>query len=178
MRVIAGEKRGKNLVTLEGEKVRPTTDRVKESLFNILQFSIAGKRFLDMYAGSGQMAIEALSRGAEHATLIDNSRESFGVCQKNLEATSYLDKAKLVNAESITYVRNQSELFDIAFLDPPYHQNLLDESLCVVAEKMNKTGTIICEHPANMPLPEVVGDFSRVKKYRYGKIELSLYIVA
>ena len=175
MRVISGEKRGKKLITLDGEEVRPTTDRIKESVFNVLQFEITDKNFLDMFAGSGQMAIEALSRGAKTATLIDFSQKSIKICEKNLISTNFLEKAKLVNSNSIQYVKNINEVFDIAFLDPPYHENLLVESLTALAPKMSKAGIIVCEHPLSMSLPAKVIDFEKDKQYKYGKIELSVY---
>ena len=116
MRIITGSKRGKKLITLEGEQVRPTTDRVKESLFNILQFQLEGRRFLDLFAGSGQIGLEALSRGAAAAVFVDSSKDSIRVVQKNLESTGFQDRAKVVQLDFASYLRGSRELFDIAFL--------------------------------------------------------------
>ena len=94
MRIITGTKRGKKLLALEGEQVRPTTNMVKEALFNILQFGIEGRRFLDLFAGSGQIGLEALSRGAREAVLVDSSRDSVRVIQKNVEAAGFAGQAR------------------------------------------------------------------------------------
>lgn len=175
MRVISGEKRGKRLISLEGDSVRPTTDRVKESLFSIIQFDLPGAKFLDLFAGSGQIAVEALSRGAGFAYLVDSSNKSIKVCAENVKACSYEEKTKLVSMKSDEFLKNTSEMFDVAFLDPPYHFGLLEENLMLLGEKMNKNGIIICEHPFSLPLPNVVGELSQYKSYKYGKIALTVY---
>lgn len=175
MRVISGEKKGKKLVSLEGNDVRPTTDRVKESLFSILQFELVGKSFLDLFSGSGQIAIEALSRGAKNATIVDASPKSINVCKKNLEIVGYVNRVKIVNAQSDVFIKNTSDMYDIAFLDPPYAKGLLEICLPFVADKMSKSGLIVCEHPSNLNLPEKANDFKKVKTYKYGKIMLTLY---
>ncbi len=175
MRIITGSKRGKKLVTLEGEQVRPTTDRVKESLFNILQFQLEGRRFLDLFAGSGQIGLEALSRGAAFAVFVDSSKESIRVVEKNLQSTGFESQAKVVMADYASYLRGCRERFDIAFLDPPYHAGLLEKALPEVAERMNPGGVILCEHPKDENLPETAGMFVRQKCYRYGKIMLTAY---
>lgn len=175
MRIITGSKRGKKLITLEGEQVRPTTDRVKESLFNILQFQLEGRRFLDLFAGSGQIGLEALSRGAALAVFVDSSKDSIRVVEKNIQSTGLGDRAKVVNGDFQSYLRGCRERFDIAFLDPPYRMGLLEKALPLVAECMNPGGVILCEHPKDQVLPETAGDFIRQKTYRYGKIMLTAY---
>lgn len=175
MRVISGEKKGKKLISLEGDDVRPTTDRVKESLFSIIQFSIPGRNFLDLFAGSGQIAIEALSRGAKSATLVDASAKSIAVCKQNLQNVDYTVKAKLVNAQSNIFIKNTLEMYDIAFLDPPYRKGLIEECMPFLVQKMNKGGTIICEHPSDLSLDDAFGEFIKQKTYRYGKIMLTIY---
>ena len=104
MRVITGSAKGKRLETLSGVAVRPTTDRVKEAIFSAIQFEIDGKNFLDLFAGSGQMAIEALSRGALSASLVDSSRESVSVIKKNLELCKFYDKAEIFNTDYFTFL--------------------------------------------------------------------------
>lgn len=175
MRIITGSKRGKKLVTLEGEQVRPTTDRVKESLFNILQFQLEGRKFLDLFAGSGQIGLEALSRGAALAVFVDSSKDSIRVVEKNVASTGLGDQAKVVLADFASYLRGSRERFDIAFLDPPYRQGLLEKALPLVAERMNPGGVILCEHPKDETLPETAGAFRLQKSYRYGKILLTAY---
>ena len=173
MRIITGSKRGKKLVTLEGEQVRPTTDRVKESLFNILQFQLEGRKFLDLFAGSGQIGLEALSRGAALCVFV--AKESIRVVEKNIQSTGLGDRAKVVGSDFAAYLRGSREMFDIAFLDPPYRTGLLEQALPLVAQRMNPGGVILCEHPKDEALPEAAGAFRLHKTYRYGKIMLTSY---
>ncbi len=175
MRIISGTMRGKKLITLEGDAVRPTSDRVKEALFDILQFRIEGRRFLDLFAGSGQIGLEALSRGAGEAVLVDASRASQQVVEKNLRALGFGDRARLVPMDFSAFLRSGPGMFDIAFLDPPYRTGLLQEALPSVAEHMNPGGIIVCEHPREEEVPEGAGEFSLYRQYRYGKIMLTSY---
>lgn len=175
MRIITGTHRGKKLITLEGEQVRPTTDRVKESLFNILQFQLEGRRFLDLFAGSGQIGLEALSRGAACCVFVDAAKESVRVVEKNIQSTGLGDQAKVVNLDFAAYLRTCRERFDIAFLDPPYRTGLLERALPLVAEHIAPGGVILCEHPKDEALPEEAGLFRKRKCYRYGKIMLTAY---
>lgn len=175
MRIITGSKRGKKLTALEGEQVRPTTDRVKESLFNILQFGIEGRRFLDLFAGSGQIGLEALSRGATQAVFVDSSRDSVRVAEQNVKATGFEASARVVQADFAAFLAGNREKFDVAFLDPPYRAGFLERALSLTAEHMNPGGIIVCEHPRDEELPDRAGDFSKCKSYRYGKIVLTSY---
>lgn len=175
MRIITGTQRGKKLTALEGEQVRPTTDRVKEALFNILQFDLEGRRFLDLFAGSGQIGLEALSRGAVFATFVDSSREAVRTVEKNVAATGFAECARVVQTDFSAFLRGCQERFDLAFLDPPYENGTLEQALALVAEHMNPGGTIVCEHPQRQELPEATGIFLRGKSYRYGKIMLTVY---
>ncbi len=129
MRIIAGNARGKKLRTLEGDAVRPTSDRVKEALFNILQFRIEGRTFLDLFAGSGQIGLEAFSRGAERAVLVDSSRRAVSVIEENVSAVKAEAAAKVVNADSTMYIKHPADKFDVAFIDPPYRQGLIQSVL-------------------------------------------------
>ncbi len=175
MRVITGTARGKRLVTLEGEAVRPTPDRVKEGIFSAVQFQVEGRTVLDLFTGSGQLAIEALSRGAAKAVMVDASKNSLAVAEKNLKTTELLDKAKLVRSDFASYLSASGEKFDLAFLDPPYRAGLLQQALPMVVKRMNPGGSIFCEHPWDEPLPEQVENFVKKKEYRYGKILVTLY---
>ena len=175
MRIITGSARGARLQTLEGNDVRPTPERVKEALFSILQFRLEGRRFLDLFTGSGQIGLEALSRGAREAVMVDASKASLDVAVKNAERTR-LDKQavfELVQAEG--YLRRRPGPFDLAFLDPPYHTGLLQRVLPLVAEEMGPAGTIVCEHPSDEVLPETAGDFTKYREYKYGKVMLTVY---
>lgn len=175
MRVITGSARGRRLVTLDGDDVRPTTDKVKESLFNIIQFDVEGSRFLDLFAGSGQIGIEALSRGARQAVFVDKSKKSADVVRANLKTTGLEKSAVVVNADSVGFASRRSEQYDIAFLDPPYRTGLLQQALQAVVSVMTDNGIIICEAPTDEQLPERVGEFAVCRKYTYGKTALTTY---
>jgi 16S rRNA (guanine966-N2)-methyltransferase len=175
MRVITGTARGKRLVTREGEAVRPTPERVKEALFSIIQFEIEGRRVLDLFAGSGQLGIEALSRGAREAVFVDASRESAETVRKNVEACGFTSSAKIEIMDFAAYLMREGKPFDLAFLDPPYRTGLLQRALPLVVPHMNPGGTIFCENPDGEELPEEVGEFCRGRSYRYGTIRLTAY---
>lgn len=175
MRIITGSARGKKLVTLEGEQVRPTSERVKESLFNIVQFDLEGRKILDLFAGSGQLGLEAVSRGAAHAVFVDCAKESIEVVRKNVSHCGFGDRVEIVQNDSLAFLASNRRKFDLAFLDPPYFKGLLQKALPLTAAAMNPGGTIFCEHPVDEQLPEEAGDFCAVKSYRYGKISLTMY---
>lgn len=174
MRVITGSARGRKLKTLEGDSVRPTTDKVKESIFNIIQFDIEGRRILDMFCGCGQLGIEALSRGAASAVFVDISRASIAVTEENLTTTGFRNISKTVLANSLEYLDRTSEIFDIAFLDPPYHAGIMDDAIERVAPHMADGGIIVCETGEREVLPEEIEGFTS-KRYKYGKIALTVY---
>lgn len=177
MRVISGSARGRRLEALEGNDVRPTTDKVKESIFNIIQFRIEGRRFLDLFAGSGQMGIEAISRGAKQAVFIEQSRKALSVLKKNIASVRFEEESKVINTDAKAFLSTNREKFDIAFLDPPYNKGILQDVLPLVAENMNKGGLIICESPLKEELSEKIGEFSLDRSYHYGKIKISVYCV-
>lgn len=175
MRVITGTARGRRLKTLEGRDVRPTTDRVKEALFSIIQFELEGRTVLDMFAGSGQLGIEALSRGASKAVFVDSDKRAAAVVRENLEHTGLADRAEVYNADSLMFVRNRGERFDIALLDPPYGRGILQRALEAVAPCMAENGVIICELPEKEEVPQRAGNLALFRRYRYGKTELAVY---
>lgn len=175
MRVITGTARGRRLVTLEGDDVRPTTDKVKESLFNIIQFDVEGALFLDLFAGCGQIGIEALSRGARQAVFVDKAKKSIDVVKQNLKTTGFEKSASVNNCDSLAFLSRRNEKYDIAFIDPPYLTGLLQEALLKVTNCMSENAIIICESPLNDVLPEKVGNFEVFKRYTYGKTMLTTY---
>lgn len=136
MRVIAGSRRRIPLAAVEGKDIRPTTDRIKETLFNMLSPQIAGSRFLDLFAGSGQIGIEALSRGAETAVFVDNDRRSIRCIEANLEKTKFAEQAKIIGRDVTAAfgVLRRQEPFDIIFLDPPYRMEGQETLLRRLAE--------------------------------------------
>lgn len=174
MRVITGSARGRKLKTLDGESVRPTTDKVKEAMFSIIQFDIEGSRVLDMFCGCGQLGIEALSRGAEFAVFTDISRDSVAVTRQNLECVGFENRAKTVLDNSVEYLYRISDVFDIAFLDPPYKAGIMAEALESVKRHIADGGLIVCETSADEVLPEMTDEFTS-KRYKYGKTSLTVY---
>jgi 16S rRNA (guanine(966)-N(2))-methyltransferase RsmD len=175
MRVITGEARGRKLITLEGEDVRPTTDKVKEAVFSAIQFDIQGRKFLDLFAGSGQLGIEALSRGAESAVFVDSSRKAVDIIRKNLANTGFYDRAEVLHTDGLSYLSMTGEQFDIVYLDPPYSTGVLQEVLPKVVEKVKKTGIIIVENPEKEEIFEKYGDFMLDRQKHYGKIKITMY---
>lgn len=175
MRVITGFAKGRKLRTLSGEDVRPTTDRVKEALFSIIQFEIEGRRVLDLFAGSGQLGIEALSRGAASAVFVDSSRDSIEVVRENLNTTQLAQSAQVMQMDSLAFLAGQCGPFDIALLDPPYGAGLVQRALPMAARRMAPGGVMICEAPAKEDLPEQAEDFCLLRRYSYGRISLAFY---
>lgn len=175
MRVITGTARGRRLETLPGEDVtRPTAEPVKEALFSMLQFELEGKRVLDLFAGSGQLGIEALSRGAEHCTFVENNRQALKVVENNLAHCGLEKNARVVFSDAVSFSAGKSD-FDIAFLDPPYHQGLTEKCLPRLLPSMSVGGVVVCETAADETLPESIGGWSAYRTRRYGRTKLILY---
>lgn len=176
MRVITGTARGRRLATLPGtDTVRPTSEKVKEAIFSAIQFDIEGRRVLDLFAGSGQLGIEALSRGAESAVFTDISPASLEVVNKNLAATGLQSKAEVVKSDYSSFLARSKKTFDIAFLDPPYKSGVLLDALGKVAALMSDYGTVFCEHPSESRLPEYVCGFKVSRVYKYGSVSVTMY---
>ncbi|MBQ6625980.1 MAG: 16S rRNA (guanine(966)-N(2))-methyltransferase RsmD [Ruminococcus sp.] len=175
MRVITGTARGRILETLKGDDVRPTTDKVKEAIFSAIQFELEGRHFLDLFAGCGQMGIEALSRGCATATFIDKSKASVKVIERNLAVTNLKQLSRVINADSVNFIKNTAQEFDIVFLDPPYNKGLLQEVMPLVAQRMKKTGVIICESALNDEILQKYYNFTLDRQRTYGKIKVSIY---
>ncbi len=148
MRIISGKARGTKLYTLEGEKTRPTLDRVKESLFNIIQNAIQDKVFLDLFSGSGAIGLEALSRGAKKAILCDKSRKAYEIIIKNAEKTHLTENAEIYNLDFKDVLQNKiNQELDIIYLDPPYESDFIIEAVNLILEKnlLNDDSIIIVE---------------------------------
>lgn len=177
MRVITGSARGCRLKELEGMETRPTTDRVKEGLFNIIQFDIEGRKVLDLFAGTGQLGIECLSRGAASAVFVDRRTDAVKLIRENLKATRLSDKARVVSGDSMEFLKSLRESFDLIFLDPPYEAGLLEPAIAHIAkfDILSPHGIIVAEHPVGMALPALAAPYRLHRTYRYGKIALSLY---
>lgn len=177
MRVITGSARGCRLKELEGMETRPTTDRVKEGLFNIIQFDIEGRRVLDLFAGTGQLGIECLSRGAEFAVFLDQRADAVKLIRENLHTTGLQDRAQVIQGDAMAFLNKSPGKFDLIFLDPPYQSGLLEEAVqsLTAFDILNPHGIIIAEHPVNRPMPLSVATGYTYRTYRYGKIGLTIY---
>lgn len=174
MRVITGTARGRKLREPEGMASRPTTDNVKESMFNLIQFDIEGRRVLDLFAGTGQLGIEALSRGARSAVFVDESRAAVQLVRTNLAHCRL--QGDVVQGESLGYLRTCGK-FDLIFLDPPYDTGLLDKALANVVQFdiLAEGGIIVCESRREKELPQLPQPYYLLTGRSYGKIKLTLY---
>ena len=174
MRVITGTARGRRLETLPGEETRPTAERVKEGLFSAIQFDIEGRRAVDLFAGSGQLGIEALSRGAAGCIFIDRNAEAAEVIRRNLKAAGLYASAHVLTTDAMLFLERGRERFDLAFLDPPYASGLLPEALARLAPQIDPGGTVVCESDRDQA-PEEVGGLKLQRIYRYGRVYIWLY---
>ena len=177
MRVITGKARGVQLKTPEGMLTRPTADRVKEALFSIIHFDVPGARVLDLFGGTGQLGIEALSRGAKRAVFVDAREDACKIIRENLRRTRLEAQASVVRSDYMEYLRRCRERFEIVILDPPYAEAFLENALkCITEIDILQTGgIIITERPLGKELPCEFDGFTRSKDYKYGKTLLTLY---
>jgi 16S rRNA (guanine(966)-N(2))-methyltransferase RsmD len=176
MRVITGTKRGRKLRTPEGLDVRPTTDKVKESIFSIVQFAVPGAVVLDLFAGTGQLGIEALSRGAAKCLFIEKAAKTATLTEENITLCGFSDRSAIKRTDALSFLKNCPYRFDIAFLDPPYDSNLLAECLPALAPHMSENGIVIAEHDGSFFPEDSYGDLKLIKQYRYGQIYLSKFV--
>mgnify|MGYP003377428958 CR=1 FL=1 len=175
MRVITGIARGRKLQTLPGLEVRPTSEAAKEAIFSILQNELENAMVLDLFAGSGQLGIEALSRGARQAIFVDQNRDAKEVVLQNLTHTGLIKQARVAQMDALSFLAHTQETFDIALLDPPYNKELIHQALPLLAPHMAPTGVIVCESDKREVLPEQAGGVSIYREYRYGKAKVTVY---
>ena len=176
MRVITGSARGRRLKELEGMETRPTTDRVKEGLFSAIQFEIEGRKVLDLFAGTGQLGIECLSRGAASAVFVDRRADAVKLIRENLKLTELADRARVVAGDSMEFLKSLKERFDIVLLDPPYAAGLLEPAIAHLTafDILNPHGIIVAEHPAERSLQPPAAPYRVRRAYRYGKIPVTV----
>lgn len=178
MRVIAGSVRGRRLKEPADMAVRPTADRVKEGLFNALQFELEGSRVLDLFAGTGQLGIEALSRGANAAVFLDHRQDSLRLVRENLQRTGLGERAQVLAGDALTYLKKLSEPFHIILLDPPYADGLLSPALELIfgRDLLNSGGIAAVEYPVGGWAPPALSASCRLERtYRYGKTGVMLF---
>lgn len=177
MRVITGKARGVQLKTPDGMLTRPTTDRVKEALFSIINFEIPGAKVLDLFGGTGQLGIEALSRGAKSAVFVDAREEACMLIRENLKRTKLEQDAAVVRSDYLDYLGRCREQFNIIFLDPPYAEVFLENSLNRITEIdiLQSNGIIVTERPLGKELPWELAGYTRSRDYKYGKTLLTIY---
>lgn len=177
MRVITGSARGVRLQAPKGMDTRPTLDQVKEGIFSAIQFEVEGRRVLDLFAGSGQMGIEALSRGAKSAVFVDMRQDACAVVRSNIEKTRLTPNAQVLCSDYLSYLSHCRETFDLIFLDPPYAEIFLENALKSISEIdiLSECGILICERPAEKTLPAQIGCLHVSREYRYGRVAVSLY---
>ncbi len=181
MRIITGSARGIRLETLEGDKTRPTAERVKEAIFSMIQFDLTDAFVLDLFAGSGQMGLEALSRGAEKAHLVDNSAKAVEIIKKNAQKTHLFERCRVVTGDFADFLRsaNGKYKYDFVFLDPPYGSGMLKASLERIAEYdiLSDGAWIICEDETDDVFcgnAALADKYNIEKQNRYGRVYITV----
>lgn len=174
MRVITGAARGRRLKEPENADIRPTTGQVKEAMFNICQYDVEGRRALDLFGGTGQLGIEAKSRGAAEVTIVDSGKTAIALIRENVRRAGL--EIRVVRGDALGFLQREG-MYDLIFLDPPYGAGLAEKALKAIKsfDKLSIGGIIICETDAFSVLPEVEPPYQRLREYRYGKVKLTTY---
>jgi len=174
MRIISGSARGRKLKEPVGNSIRPTSSKVKEAIFSIVQFDIEGRRVLDLFAGCGQIGIEALSRGAGSAVFVDSSQDAVKLIRENLKVCGFSDKSAVYARDAVRSLEND-EKYDLIFIDPPYESELQEKVLNKIVEfdKLNINGIIMCESGVDKRIPEFKPPYVIQKEYKYGGVKIT-----
>ena len=177
MRVISGKARGVNLKTPAGTATRPTADRVKEAVFSIIQFDLPGATVLDLFGGTGQLGIEALSRGAKNAVFVDERDDACRLIRENLKRTKLEGEGRIIRSDYSAFLKSTSQKFDIIFLDPPYAEVFLENSLNLITQIdiLQSGGIIVTERPVEKELLLDFTGYNRSKDYKYGNTLITLF---
>lgn len=180
MRIVAGTARGRPLAGPKGQGIRPTADRVRETLFNVLGQFLDGETVLDLYAGTGALALEALSRGASKAVLVDQDREAVGLCRKNAESTGFASQVEILRrpvAKATVDLGRQGRKFDLVFADPPYAAQVVQQLLDQVTANglLSPNGTLVIEHDRREEAPAEHGRLRKLDQRRFGDTLVTLY---
>ncbi len=176
MRIISGSRRGHKLFEFDGQDVRPTTDRVKESVFNLIQSYVPGARVLDMFAGSGALSFEAISRGADSAILIDCDANSVALIKKNIKSLGFEDTCTVLKSSCFDYIKTAFTKFDIIFLDPPYNKGFIEPALSAISDSgiLSESGIIVLESD-NTDFRNDFAGLEMIKQKRYGRTFITIY---
>ena len=182
MRVVSGSCKGMGLKAVPGSSTRPTTDKVKEAIFNMVGPYFNGGIGLDLFAGSGSLGIEALSRGLEKVIFVDRDAKAIQIIQENIHNCKIVDAVEVYRNDALRAMKaiiKREITFDYIFLDPPYKQQQLIKLLHMINENqlLNSSGAIVCEHSSDIELPERVGRFIRSKNEQYGVISITIYVI-
>ena len=181
MRIVTGSARGITLQTLEGETTRPTPAVVKEAVFSSIQFDLEGRTMLDLFAGSGQMGLEALSRGAEKATLVDGNKDAVNIIMANAKKTKLYQKTNVLCMDWEQYIKSAANrsVFDIVFLDPPYAEEILPKVLCALfdANMIKENSIVICESGNKLDTEDTMisARYNVKKEARYGRVFVTYF---
>lgn len=175
LRIITGIAKNKPLKSLEGESVRPTTSRVKEAIFSAIQFDILGRRVLDLFAGTGQLGLEAMSRGAYSCDFVDESRMAAEIIRQNIKGTGLVDNTRVITSSTEDYIRRCDKTYDLVFIDPPYNMNVIENILHLLRDVLSEDAIVVCEHTSEISLKDNLSDIKLYKVYRYGITSVSIY---
>ena len=176
MRIIAGERRGHKLIEFSGEDIRPTTDRVKESLFNLIQEYVSDADVLDMFSGSGALSFEALSRGANSATCLDIDKRSIDVIRKNCASLNYEQKCEIINTSCFDFLKRCTKQYDLILLDPPYNKDFIEKTLSEIVQHgiIADDGIIVLESDST-DFHSDFGNLQLLKQRKYGRTYITVY---
>jgi 16S rRNA (guanine(966)-N(2))-methyltransferase RsmD len=177
MRVISGVARGRKLKEPSGFDIRPTSDMVKESIFNIIQFDIEGRKALDLFAGTGQMGIEALSRGAKSVVFVDSKPASVKLILDNLKLCGFEASATVRSRDALKFLERDDK-YDLIFVDPPYDSQLASCAVerIIKFDKLNTNGIIICETRADQFISAVSMPYCQHREYKYGGVKITRFV--
>ena len=173
MRIITGKARGIRLDTVPGDAVRPTTELAKEGIFSSIQFDLDSRKVLDLFAGSGQLGLEALSRGADFAVFVDESEKSVEMVKRNAQKAKLFSQCRVVRMDYTDFLKKNSDKFHYIFVDPPYHLDIMPEIIKKILryEALAEGGVIICENDKSELDAQALDNVGAavIKKYKYGK---------
>ena len=180
MRIITGIAKGKKIKAPYGMDTRPTLDRVKESLFDILSDKIAGKKILDLFAGTGNLGLESISRGALSSIFVESNRDTYKILEDNVTSLGFQKESILYNKDSFTSLKlfhDSNITFDVIFLDPPYGKGYVEKAINIIdrLNLLNDNAIIVCEYDVKDLIPDTVGKIKAYRTEKYGRVKISFF---